>query len=156
VSVGNRDSPALMLALLGHEAMRRLRLAHQAHELSPRQFRLLDLLRERGDLGQSALAVEVDEAPSVLVTQLNPLEDAGLVARRRDPADRRRHVVTLTDAGRARLAAAAGAQGDVDDALFRALTPEQRGRLADLLALVRDDLTGGNEHCGTTASLEPD
>jgi DNA-binding MarR family transcriptional regulator len=151
---GGRDSAGLMLALLGHEAMRRLRLAHQAHDLSPRQFRLLELLRERGDLGQSALAAEVEEAASVLVTQLNPLEEAGLLTRRRDPTDRRRHLVALTVTGRARAEAAVRAQREVEDLLFRSLTTDQRGQLTELLALVRDDLTGGHSQCATTASLE--
>src|SRR5215210_602126 len=39
-----RSSPGLLLALLGQEAMRRLREAHTANNLKPRQFQLLGLL----------------------------------------------------------------------------------------------------------------
>jgi DNA-binding MarR family transcriptional regulator len=150
----HRNSPGLMLALLGHEAMRRLRDAHTAHGLTPRQFHILGLLNDRGPSAQTDLAVETDTAASVLVTQLNPLETDGLVTRTRDPRDRRRHLVVLTEAGQQRLGDAAAAQREVEDGLFRSLTDTQRSQLTQLLVLVRDDLTDGNEHCGTPTSLD--
>src|SRR3954462_5614152 len=90
----HRSSPGLLLALLGQEAMRRLRDAHTAHNLKPRQFQILGLLHDHGALAQRDLVQTMDVDPSILVTLLNPLEADGLVARERDPADRRRHVVT--------------------------------------------------------------
>jgi len=143
-----------MLALLGREAMRRLRNAHTANGLTPQQFQLLGLLHDHGPSAQSDLAAATDTAASVLVTQLNPLEAEGLVARERDPHDRRRHLVMITDDGQRRLGTASTAQKQVDDALFRSLNTRQRAQLAQLLALVRDDLTEGNTHCGTPASLD--
>src|SRR3954466_3876341 len=95
----HRWSPGLLLALLGHEAMRRLRAAHTAHDLKPRQFQILGLLHDHGGLGQRELMHEMDVDPSILVTLLNPLEADGRVKRKRDPADRRRHLVSLTAAG---------------------------------------------------------
>lgn len=150
----HRDNPGLMLALLGHEAMRRLREAHTSSGLTPRQFHILWLLHDHGPLAQTDLAAETDTAASVLVTQLNPLEADGLVARTRDPRDRRRHLVVLTEAGQQRLHGAATAQQEAEDDLFRSLTDAQRSQLTQLLILVRDDLTGGNEHCGTPTSLD--
>ncbi|MET7451549.1 MarR family transcriptional regulator [Streptomyces sp. NPDC005574] len=150
----HRNSPGLLLALLGHEAMRRLRDAHTVNGLTPRQFHILGLLRDRGPLAQTDLAEETDTAASVLVTQLNPLEDEGVVTRTRDPRDRRRHLVVLTEAGQQRLRDAAAAQQEVEDDLFRSLTATQRTQLTRLLILVRDDLTGGDEHCGTPTSLD--
>jgi DNA-binding MarR family transcriptional regulator len=151
----HRSRPGLMLALLGAEAMRRLREAHTAHDLSPRQFQILGLLHDRGVLGQGELGRLTGVAPSILVALLNPLEAAHLVQRQRDPADRRRHVVALTDTGRARFDRASQAQYDVEDTLFAALSPAQREQLRDLLTRVRDDLTQHQDHCATPASLEP-
>src|SRR5215207_4825552 len=87
----HRTSAALLLALLGQTAMRRLRDAHTAHHLSPRQFQLLGLLHDQGTTGQQELGQVMGVDPSVLVTLLNPLEADGYVSRQRDPADRRRH-----------------------------------------------------------------
>ncbi|MDT0424120.1 MULTISPECIES: MarR family winged helix-turn-helix transcriptional regulator [unclassified Streptomyces] len=152
----HRSRPGLMLALLGAEAMRRLRAAHQEHDLTPRQFELLGLLKDRGDLPQGEVGHLMGVAPSVLVTQLNPLEAEGLVERRRDASDRRRHVVALTETGHTRLVAASRAQYEAEDALFASLGTEERAELQRLLARVRDDLTGQEEGCGTPGSLDRD
>src|SRR3954447_7197790 len=122
----HRTSPGLLLALLGQEAMHRLRAAHTAHNLKPRQFQILGLLQDHGGLAQSDLVQTMDMAPSMLVTLLNPLEADGLVSRERDPADRRRHLVTLTPAGEKQLASASRAQKDTEDALFAAIVARQR------------------------------
>ncbi|GGX45892.1 hypothetical protein GCM10010341_79580 [Streptomyces noursei] len=65
-----------------------------------------------------------------------------------------RHLVVLTDPGRRRLRAASPAQEEVEDELLHPLNDSQRSQLARILALLRDDLTGGNEHCGTPTSLD--
>jgi DNA-binding MarR family transcriptional regulator len=133
-----RSSPGLLLALLGQDAMRRLRDAHTAHDLMPRQFQLLGLLADHGPMGQRELGRAMATDPSILVTLLNPLEAAGLLARDRDPADRRRHVVTLTPAGKRRLDRAAEAQRAAEDTIFAGLSADQRDQLRDLLVALRD------------------
>jgi len=130
-------SAGLLLALLGQHAMRRLRAAHIEHELSPRQFHLLGLLHDRGATTQRELGALMDIDPSMLVTLLNPLEAAGYLSRDRDPADRRRHVVTLTPAGERQLERAAQAQRDAESELLAALTAAQREQLRALLLVLR-------------------
>src|SRR4051795_9020053 len=136
----HRSSPGLLLALLGHEAMRRLRAAHTAHNLKPRQFQILGLLHDHGGLAQRELMHEMDVDPSILVTLLNPLEADGLVSRERDPADRRRRLVTLTAVGERALVRASRAQTEAEDALFASLDDEQREQLGALLIALRDGL----------------
>jgi DNA-binding MarR family transcriptional regulator len=135
-----RTSPGLLLALLGQEAMRILRDAHAAAELSPRHFQLLGLLHDRGPTSQRDLGRLMGVEPSVLVGLLNPLEARGFVSRQRAAADRRRHVVSLSTAGDAQLVRAAGAQREAEERLFRGLSDEQRRELAALLLAVRDSL----------------
>jgi DNA-binding MarR family transcriptional regulator len=70
---------------------------------------------------------------------LNPLEADGLIERKRSDTDRRRrHVVTITPAGKRRLASAGQAQREAENALFSSLTDQQRGQLRDLLIALRD------------------
>jgi DNA-binding MarR family transcriptional regulator len=133
-----RSSLGLLLALLGQSAMRRLRAVHTAHNLTPRQFQLLALLHDHGTMGQRELGQAMNVAPSIVVTLLNPLEADGFVSRDREPADRRRHVVTLTPAGEHHLASAAQAQREAEDDLFAGLTADQREQLRALLVAVRD------------------
>ncbi len=130
--------------------MRRLRAAHTAHDLKPRQFQILGLLHDHGGLAQRELMAEMDIDPSILVTLLNPLEADGLVSRERDPADRRRHLVTLTHAGEKQLASASRAQKDTEDALFASLDEDQREQLRALLLAIRDGLAAGADTACTT------
>ena len=101
--------------------------------LKLRQVMLLSYLR----YGAPALQQQLCEAlwldPNNCVLLLNELEDMGYVERRRDPADRRRHMVDLTDAGRAALDRAERAQESVGDEIFAALSDEERGTLRSLL-----------------------
>lgn len=143
-------SPGLLLALVGVEAMRRLRAALEHEALTPRQFQLLGLLHARGPYGQQELGVEVGVAPSVLVTLLNPLEADGFVRRERDAEDRRRHLVVLTDDGAAHLADAAAALRDAEADLFGMLDATQRRRMTSLLTAVHDGLATGPAN-GSTA-----
>ena len=143
-----RSSPGLLLALLGHQAMRRLREAHTGHDLSPRQFQLLGLLHDSGPMSQRELGQTMRTDPSILVTLLNPLESGGLLSRERDPLDRRRHLVKLTARGERRLQTAVEAQRRAEDELFAGLDDDQREQLRWLLVALRDSLAGDCESQG--------
>ena len=98
-----------------------------------RQLMLLSYLRYGAPALQQQLcdALWLDANNCVLL--LNELEDMGYIERRRDPADRRRHVVELTDEGRAALDRAERAQDSLGDELFAALSDEERATLRSLL-----------------------
>jgi DNA-binding MarR family transcriptional regulator len=68
-----------------------------------------------------------------VVLLLNELEDLGYVTRRRDPHDRRRHLVELTDEGSRALTSAERAQETIEDDVLRALDPSERAILWQLL-----------------------
>ena len=132
------SSTGFLLALLGQDAIRRLRDALTDHDLKPRQFQILDLLADRGPIGQRELGEIMAIDHSILVTMLNPLEADGLIERKRSCTDRRRHDVSITPAGKRRLASAAQAQREAEDALFAGLTEQQRDQLRNLLIALRD------------------
>src|SRR6201994_2048022 len=99
-----------------------------------RQLMLLGYL----NAGKPALQQQLCEAlwldPNNCVLLLNELEDMGYIERRRDPADRRRHVVELTDEGRIALERAERAQESIGDELFAALDEDDRATLRSLLS----------------------
>jgi DNA-binding MarR family transcriptional regulator len=131
--------------------MRKLREVHTRHGLTPRQFQLLGLLHDRGSLGQRELGQTMEIDPSILVTLLNPLEAQGVLYRRRDELDRRRHLVRLTARGERRLAAAARAQREAEDELFAGLEATQRDQLRVLLTALNDSLSAD---CAAAAGTE--
>src|ERR1035437_4569851 len=67
--------------------------------LRPRHLIALKLLSEHGAASQQGLAEALSLDPSNVVGLLNELEERGLITRRRDPADRRRHIVELSAGG---------------------------------------------------------
>jgi DNA-binding MarR family transcriptional regulator len=138
-------SEGLLLALVGQHAMRRLRAAHNEHDLSPRQFHLLGLLHDKGPLTQRELGALMDVDPSVLVGLLNPLEAEGYLSRERDADDRRRHVVSLTSRGERKLARASQAQCDTEDELFASLTDAQRSDLRATLLVLHEQFSSGDD-----------
>src|SRR5689334_17972523 len=73
--------------------------------LHPSQAGLLGLLVAEGEQRLGVLAASLDVDASVISRRVAALEEAGLVARRPDPQDRRAHLVGATEQGRAALAA---------------------------------------------------
>jgi DNA-binding MarR family transcriptional regulator len=137
----------VLLAVLGRAAGERLREALMRSDLRPRQYQALGLLREDGPRAQQALGEAMGVDPSILVTLLNPLEEQGLLTRRRDPADRRRHIVAITKAGEARLGEAEQAHEAAQDELLAALDSDQRAQLQSLLLQLEHALTVPDDAC---------
>jgi DNA-binding MarR family transcriptional regulator len=108
--------------------------------LRPRQLIALKLLAERGPMTQAAMGAALSLDPSNVVGLLNELEERGFIARRRDPADRRRHIVELSAAGSGELAHTYDRLDLVEDELFKGLTTAERGTLYTLLARAVDTL----------------
>ena len=101
--------------------------------LRPRHLIALKLLSERGPANQQGLSEALSLDPSNVVGLLNELEERGLITRRRDRADRRRHIVELSSLGEDELALAYARLSDVEDDLLSALNAEERSTLYDLL-----------------------
>ena len=128
----------ITLTVLGEAFSRGIRDVLAKHDLKPRQLRILDLLDDRGPIGQRELAELMGIDHSVLVNLLNPLEDGKLIKRERDTVDRRRHVVTIAAAGKRRLAQADRAFREAEDAFFAPLSAKERKQLHGLLSRLRD------------------
>jgi DNA-binding MarR family transcriptional regulator len=69
---------------------------------------------------------------------LNDLEADGLIVRKRDPEDRRRHIVEVSAKGSARLEAAKKTAAAAEEELLAGLDADQRAELLVLLAQVAD------------------
>jgi len=102
--------------------------------MSLRQYVVLSYLADHEGVPQQDLGDAFCMDPNNLVLLLNELEAATFVARRRDPEDRRRHIVELTATGRESLERAQEAQEAVEDSVLRALDAGERAALRRLLA----------------------
>jgi len=125
-----------LLSRLGPE-IRRLRCELLAEVgLSASDYAVLTAIQQFGPMSQNRLSVIVGTDPRNVVTTLDELANRRLVQRRRDAADRRRQVVSLTKEGQTMVASLDHDAVAVDDVFLRHLNSAQRAALhAALLTL---------------------
>lgn len=100
--------------------------------------RVLASLAESGPASQAVLGRRTLLDRSDVTTVVNELAADGLVERAADAGDRRRNVVTITEAGRARLAQLDELVNGLQDELLAPLSATERAVLAGLLLRVLD------------------
>ncbi|RKR87838.1 MarR family transcriptional regulator [Micromonospora pisi] len=130
------DRIGLLLARHGGISNARMRQALEATGLTMRQGITLMHLAETGPIGQQALMEALKVDPSALVAILNDLERDNLVERRRDPADRRRHIVAITEAGTSAVTRVDTTMSAVERELLAHLDPDEIATLHTLLARI--------------------
>jgi MarR family transcriptional regulator, lower aerobic nicotinate degradation pathway regulator len=107
--------------------------------LRQRHYVAMNVLRKYGASTQQSLPQTLQINRTNVVALLNELEDQGLIERRRSSEDRRRHTIHLTELGLERLAKAELAHINVENQVLRALNPEERESLYELLLKAVDD-----------------
>lgn len=99
-----------------------------------RHYVALCYLRDNEQAPQQQMCEILGIDANNIVLLLNALEQAGYVERRRDPNDRRRHLVELTAEGQRALERAERAQESIEDDVLAALSEADRASLHDLLS----------------------
>jgi DNA-binding MarR family transcriptional regulator len=141
------ERPLLLLAGAGQIAAQRFAEGLRATGMKPAHVGILINLRALAPIGQQALGERLRLEPSKLVSLLNALEIEGLATRRRDPSDRRRHLVEITDRGRERLEQAEDRAERIESDLLARLSDAEREQLRRLLGRVLTDAStpGGDQ-----------
>ena len=122
-------SPGFLLAKLGFVMKARALTEFERAGFEAYHYSLLALLDEGERETQGTIADVLGLDRSQLVGILDALENRGLVERRRDPQDRRRHVVSLTPAGRRQLVKLRAIVTEVENEFFAPLDPPSREAL---------------------------
>ena len=94
-------------------------------------------LKTGENANQRALAAAVGIQGATLTHHLNAMEEAGLVTRRRDPQNRRIHVVELTADGEAAFQRMRAAAVEFDERLRGNLPADELDRVAAVLDQLR-------------------
>ena len=108
--------------------------------LKARHYGLLTTLAGEGPHAQRDLSEKLAIDRTTIVSLVDELEGLGLVERRRDPADRRRYDLALTDAGKRTISEAEAVAARVQDAVLAPLDDAERRRLHDMLSSVLRNL----------------
>ena len=121
---------AILLAKLSKTVYRKSEEALSG--MSVKDYIALAKLDHRG-VPQQRLAESLGMDENNLVLLLNGLEEAALIARRRDPDDRRRHIVEITPKGKKVREGAEHAMTTVEEDLLKALSSSERATLHQLV-----------------------
>jgi len=139
-----RQWPSLLMIKLGRITMHRFTEALEPFGIRPRHVAALIELRDNGELTQQSLCGQLHLDPTNLVAILNELEQKGWATRRRDPTDRRRHLVEVSKKGLAVIEKVSEVMDGVEDDLLGDLDAGRREEL-ELLLTSMLERSGGYE-----------
>src|SRR4051812_37392016 len=129
---------------LGRITMHRFTEALEPFGIRPRHVAALIELRDSGELTQQTLCGQLHLDPTNLVAILNELEERGYAKRRRDPDDRRRHLVEVSKKGIAVIGKVSEVMDGVEAEMLDGLDPAERAQLESLLTSIWER-SGGYE-----------
>src|SRR5438067_4724858 len=126
-------SVPFLLKRLGFAAKDKSMADYERAGLHPYHHAVLAVLDEGTRETQGAIADALGYDRGQLVGILDELEEQGLVERKRDPQDRRRHVVRMTADGKRALGKLRTLAKRLDDEYFAPLSEAERAKLHVLL-----------------------
>ena len=127
------DSTTFLLKRLGFAAKERSMAAYEDVGLHPYHFAVLLVLDEGSRETQGSIADALGYDRGQLVGLLDELEERDLVERKRDPNDRRRHLVRLTTEGKKTLRRLRTVAAQIEDDFLAPLDERERAALHSLL-----------------------
>jgi DNA-binding MarR family transcriptional regulator len=145
-------STAFLIKRLGFAAKDKAIAAYEKAGLNPYHHAVLAVLDEGSRETQGAIADALAYDRGQLVGLLDELEERGLVERRRDPGDRRRHIVRLTPDGKRALAKLRALAHQLENDFLASLDDDERAQLHALLRRLAEQHV---PHCAPSASAAP-
>ena len=131
-------SNVFLLKRLGFAAKTRSVELYEREGLNPYHYAILALLDEGLPETQAAIADALGYDRGTLVGLLDELEERALVERKRNPDDRRRHLVRLTADGKRTLGRLRTCAKKLEDEFLAPLDAEQREQLHELLLVLAE------------------
>ena len=110
------------------------------------QWHTLSVLKRNEGCNQGMLADLLEVEPITVGRMIDRLEDAGLVERRRDPADRRVWRIHLTDKAQPILIELRNIADTMIDEVMEGVNPQDRIRMHAALRALRTNLLADDEN----------
>lgn len=115
------------------------------------QWRVLTLLARREGINQGGIAELLEVEPITLSRMIDRLQEAGLVERRADPADRRAWQLFLTDKAAPIIAQLRAYAEELFEEALEGFDKTEEQQLNALMARVHQNLSQRNDECGVRA-----
>jgi len=134
-----KDGGFISLLTQIHKALNR-RTGEELLGMRFKPYMTLGFIRDHPGVTQQEIESALFMDANSVVLILNELETAEFSIRRRDPSDRRRHIVEITPAGRRGLERADKARESLEDEVLKDLSADERKTLKGLLERVLESL----------------
>ena len=134
------SSPGLATLLIQLSKAFNKRASEELLGMRFKWYMALGFLRDHEGVSQQELESAMYMDANGVVLLLNELEAAQYLVRRRDPQDRRRHIVELTAAGRHALERADKGREGIEDEVLVALSADERKTLRGLVERILESL----------------
>src|SRR5437868_9914492 len=133
-----RSEPGLVSLLTQLQKALHRRSSEELLGMRLKPYMALGYIRDHPGVTQQELENVLFMDANSVVLILNELEAAQFSIRRRDPQDRRRHIVELSAAGRRALERADKARESLEEQILAPLSAEERKTLSKLVERVLD------------------
>ncbi|WP_406641765.1 MarR family winged helix-turn-helix transcriptional regulator [Amycolatopsis sp. WGS_07] len=134
------ETAAFRLMVLGTDLANEFAEHLRETGLTPKHLGTLAMVSQGLARTQDDIARLMRVSPSLVVRLADQLEQRGLLERRRDPANRRKHILTVTGKGESLLAEMGSHAAAVDAELSARLGQRLGGQLDEALARLMDKL----------------
>lgn len=138
------DTATFQLGMVGVVVSQRFADRVAPLDLKPSHVGILTILATAPAKSQQDIATALNVAPSLIVRMADHLESIGAIERTRDPDDRRRQTLRLTEHGRARYAECTAVTHEMEKDLLAGLSPAERTTLIAILQRVAHNVIRTN------------
>jgi len=135
--------PGFLLSRVGAAVRAGFKEVLAGWRIRPLQYLILVVLDSGGGASQQELCAAAGVDSGNMVELLDSLEALGYASRARDPRDRRRYVVTITERGQSALGEVRAAVGEYTARFLSPLTEAERQQLAGFLGKLYVTSAGG-------------
>jgi DNA-binding MarR family transcriptional regulator len=126
VSASPSFSPGLALNKVANAISNQFAAGLKPIGIRPSHYGVLRTVAARPGISQQDIGDAIGLAPSWIMSIIDELEGSGLLERRRDPADRRKHQVHLTTPGRDIMARAEEVSREIDTEVMSSIPHADR------------------------------
>jgi MarR family transcriptional regulator for hemolysin len=143
------DDLGWLLATASHSLATELTAALGDLSVTPRAYCVLSTAMQ-GEYTQTALAQAIGLDKTTMVVTVDALERAGLVERRMSSTDRRARVISVTEAGRAKVVEGEQIVAQIQDDVLSTLSPGSRAAFMEALRQLATERLCTPAQCETT------
>lgn len=129
-----------MMGIVMHKVMQRAKEMYQEFDLNRSQASILFTLHQRDALSQKELATQLNVTPPSITSSIQKMEKEGYITRRTDEMDQRVMRLTLTDKGRACIRNIKTVAVQMEELMFRGMSPEEVQILRKLMQQIYENL----------------